>query len=180
MDCSTPVFPIYHRLLDLAQTYIHWVSDAIQPSHPLSSHSFIRVFSNQSAVHIRWPKYWSFSFSISLSKEYSGLNISFRIDWVISLKYKGLSRVFSNITVQKHQFFRAQLSLWSSTHIQQMSKFANKGLSSQNCDFPIVMYGCENWALKKAEHRRIDAFELWCWRRHWESLGLQGDQASQS
>ena len=65
----------------------------------------IRVFSNESVLHIRWPKYWSFSFSISPANEYSGL-ISFRIDWS-----KGLSRVFSNTTVQKRQFFGAQLSL---------------------------------------------------------------------
>ena len=68
----------------------------------------IRVFSNESALHIGWPKYWSFSFSISPSNEYSGL-ISFRMDWLISLLSKGLSRVLSNTTVQKHQFFVAQL-----------------------------------------------------------------------
>ena len=72
----------------------------------------IGVFSTESVLHIRWPKYWSFSFSISPSNEYSGL-ISFRI----SLQSKGLSRVFSNTTVQKHQFFGAQLSLWSNSHI---------------------------------------------------------------
>ena len=70
----------------------------------------IRGFSNESILCIRWPKYWSFSFSISPSKEYSGL-ISFRMTGWISLQSKGLSRVFSNITVQKHQFFSAQLSL---------------------------------------------------------------------
>ena len=71
----------------------------------------IRVFSNELAVHIRWPKYWSinFSFSISPSNEYSGL-ISFRMDWFISLQSKGLSRVFSNTTVQKRQFFGTQSS----------------------------------------------------------------------
>ena len=63
----------------------------------------ISVFSNESALCIRWPKYWSFSFSISPSNEYSGL-ISFRIDWLDLLQYKGLSRVFSNTSVQKHQF----------------------------------------------------------------------------
>ena len=68
----------------------------------------IRVFSSESVLCIRWPKYWSFSFSISPSNEYSGL-ISFRIDWFD--QSKGLSRVFSNTTVQKHQFFGAQLSL---------------------------------------------------------------------
>ena len=72
----------------------------------------IRVFSNESVLHIRWPKYWSFSFSISPSNEYSGL-ISFRMDWLDLLA----SRVFSKTTVQKHQFFGAQFSLWSNSHI---------------------------------------------------------------
>ena len=70
----------------------------------------IRVFSNEWALRIRWPKYWNFSFSISASNEYSGLIFS-RIDCVISLQSKGLSRVFSRTTVQKHQFFGAQTSL---------------------------------------------------------------------
>ena len=70
----------------------------------------IRVFSNESVLRISWPKYWSFSFNISPSNEHSGL-ISFRMGGWISLQSKGFSRVFSNTTVQKHQFFRAQLSL---------------------------------------------------------------------
>ena len=70
----------------------------------------IRVFSNESVLCIRWPTYWSFSFSISPSNVYSGL-VSFRMDWWISLQSKGLLRVFSNATVQKHQFFGTQLSL---------------------------------------------------------------------
>ena len=76
----------------------------------------IRVFSNESVLRSRWPKYWNFHFSISLSKEYSGL-ISFRMDCWISLQSKGLSRVFSNTTFQKHQFFSTQPSLWSNSHI---------------------------------------------------------------
>ena len=84
----------------------------------------IRVFSNESALHMRWPKYWSFSFSIIPSKEIPGL-ISFRMDWLdllewtgwISLQSKGLSRVFSNTTVQKHQFFGGQPSSQSNSHI---------------------------------------------------------------
>ena len=75
----------------------------------------IRVFSNESALRIRWPKYWSFSFNISLSNEYLGL-ISFRMDWLDLLASKGLTRVFSN-TVQKHQFFSTQLSLYVNSHI---------------------------------------------------------------
>ena len=88
MDFSMPGFPVHHQLPELAQTHVHHVSDAIQPSHPLSSPSSppsifpsIRVFSNESVLCIRWPKYWSFSFSISPPNEYSGL-ISFRMDWL--------------------------------------------------------------------------------------------------
>ena len=71
----------YHQLPELTQTHVHWVGDAIQPPHPLSfpSPTAFRVFSNESALHIRWPKYWSFTFSINPFNEYSGL-ISFRID----------------------------------------------------------------------------------------------------
>ena len=76
----------------------------------------IRVFSNESALRIRWPKYWSFNFSISSSNEHTGL-IFFRIDCLISLQSKGLSRVFSNTTVQNHQFFGTQLSLSSNSYI---------------------------------------------------------------
>ena len=71
---------------------------------------------HESVLRIRWPKCWSFSFSISPSNEYSGL-ISFRMDWLDLLAVKGFSRVFSNTTVQKHQFFHTQLSLWSNSHI---------------------------------------------------------------
>ena len=78
--------------------------------------SSIRVFSNESALHLRRPKYWSFSFSISPSNEHPGL-ISFRWTGWISLQSKGLSRVFSNTTVKKHQFFGAQLSLEYKSHI---------------------------------------------------------------
>ena len=76
----------------------------------------IRVFFNELILHIRWPKYWRFSFSISPSNEYSGL-ISFRVDWLDLLAVLGLSRVFSNTTIQKHQFFSAQLSSQSNCHI---------------------------------------------------------------
>ena len=77
----------------------------------------IRVFSNESTLRMRWPKYWSFSFSISPSNEHPGL-ISFRMDWLDLLAVQGtLSRVFSNTTVQKHRFFGAQLSSQSNCHI---------------------------------------------------------------
>ena len=87
MDCSTPGFPVHHQLLEPTQTHVHRVSDAnhlilCRPLRlPPSIFPSIRVFSNESVFRIRWPKYWSFSFSISPSNEYSGL-ISFRIDWL--------------------------------------------------------------------------------------------------
>ena len=123
MNRSMPGLPIHHHLPEFTQTHVHWVSDAIQPSHLLLSPSplapmppSIRVFSNESALHMRWPKYWSFSFSISPSKEHPEL-ISFRMDWLDLLESTGLSRVFSNTTVQKHQFFGTQLSSQSNSHI---------------------------------------------------------------
>ena len=94
MDCSTPGFPVLHHLPEFAQTHVHWVGDAIQPFHPLSPSpptfnlSSIRVFSNESVLHIRWPKYWSFSFSISSSNEHPGV-ISFRMDWLDLLAVQG-------------------------------------------------------------------------------------------
>ena len=95
MDCSMPGFPVHHQLLEPAQTHVHRAGDAIQPSHPLVSPSppafnlsSIKVFSNESVLHIRWPKYWSFIFSISPSNEYSGL-ISFRVHWFDLLMVQG-------------------------------------------------------------------------------------------
>ena len=86
MNRSMPGFPVHHHLPEFTQTHVHQVRDAIQPSHSLSSLLLlppippsIRVFSNESTIHMRWPKYWSFSFSIIPSKEIPGL-ISFRMD----------------------------------------------------------------------------------------------------
>ena len=95
---SMPGLPVHHQLPEFTQTHVHRVGDAIQSSHPLSSPSpapippSIRVFSNESTLHMRWPKYWSFRFSINPFNEYPGL-ISFRMDCWISLQSKGLSRV---------------------------------------------------------------------------------------
>ena len=118
MDCCMPGFPILSQLPEFVHFHIHWVGDAIQPFHPLlppfpscpnlSQH---QVFSNELALCIRWPKYWSFSFSISPSNDYSEL-ISFRMDWLdLLVLSNGLSRVFSSTTVRKHQLFSAQPSL---------------------------------------------------------------------
>ena len=121
MDSSTPGLPIHHQLPEFTQTHVHWVGDAIQPSHPLSSPSpalnlpSIRVFSNESALHIRWPNYWSFSFSISPSNERPGL-ISFRMDWLDLLAVQGtlkslLQHHSSKASILPHSaFFIVQLS----------------------------------------------------------------------
>ena len=87
VNCSTPGLPVHHQLPEFTHTHVRWFGDAIQPSHLLLSPSppapiplSIRVFSNESSLHMRWPKYWSFSFSIIPFKEHPGL-ISFRMDW---------------------------------------------------------------------------------------------------
>ena len=119
MDCSTPGFPVHHQLLELAQTHVHWVSDAIQPSHPLLSPSppafnlsQHQGLSNVSVLCIRWP-----GIEVSASASVLTMNIQdwypLRLTGLISLQSKELSRVFSNTIVQKHQLFRTQLSLWS-------------------------------------------------------------------
>ena len=95
MDCSTPGLPVPHHLPEFAQVHVHCINDVIQPSHPLMPSFFlplifpsIKDFSNELALHINWPKYWSFSFSISLSNEYSGL-IFFKIGWFELLAAQG-------------------------------------------------------------------------------------------
>ena len=122
MNRSMPGLPLHHQLLEFTQTYVHQVSDAIQPSHPLSSPSppapnppSIRVFSNESALHKRWPKCWSFSFSIIPSKEHPGL-ISFRMDWLDLLPVQGtlkslLQHHCSKPSIlRRSAFFTVQLS----------------------------------------------------------------------
>ena len=120
MNCSTPGLPIHHQLPGFTQTHVHRVGDAIQPSHPLLLLPLIppsiRVFSNESTLRMRWPKYWSFSFSVSLPMNTQDWSLLGWTGW-ISLQSKWLSRVFCNTTVQKHQFFGAQLSSLSNSHI---------------------------------------------------------------
>ena len=109
MVCSPPAFPVRHGLLEFAQTHVHWISDAIQPSHPLPlSSPFAFSFSQHQSLFqwvgssIRWLKYWRFSISIIPSNEYLGL-ISFKIDWFDLLAVKGFSTVFSSTTIQIFQ-----------------------------------------------------------------------------
>ena len=122
VNCSTPGLPVHHQHPEFTQTHVHRISDAIQPSHPLSSPSppapippSIRVFSNESTLHIRCPKYWSFSFSITGSKENQGL-ICFRMDWLHLLAVQEtlkslLQHHNSKASILRHSaFFTIQLS----------------------------------------------------------------------
>ena len=111
MNCSMPGLPVHHQLPEFTQTHVHWVSDAILPSHSLlllpSIFPSIRVFSNESALHIRWPKYWNFSFSISPSSEHPGL-ISFRMNWLDLLAVQGTLK-----SLLQHHSSKASI-LWHS------------------------------------------------------------------
>ena len=122
MNCSTPGIPVHHQLLEFTQTHVHQVGDAIhhlilcRPLLLLSSiFTSIRVFSNESVLCIRWPKYWSFSFNISPSNEHPGL-ISFRMDWLDLLAIQGthkslLQHYSSKASILRHSaFFTTQLS----------------------------------------------------------------------
>ena len=123
MDCSMPGFPVLHNLPEFAQTHVHWVSDAIQLLYPLLPTSPPALDLSQLqglfewvSSSIRCPKHWHFNFNISPSNEHPGLISLGRTGW-ISLQSEGLSRVFSNTTVQKHQFFGTQLSSQFNSHI---------------------------------------------------------------
>ena len=122
MNCGMPGFPVHHQLLEFTLTHVHWVGDDIQPSHPLLSilllpsiFPSIRVFSNESGLGIRWPKYWSFSFNIIPSSEHPRL-ISFRMDWLDLLEVHGtlkslLQHHSSKASILQHSaFFIVQLS----------------------------------------------------------------------
>ena len=135
MDCSTPSFPGHHQLLELAQTDVHWVSDAIQPSHPLSipSPSAFNLFQHQglfqwvSSSH-QVAKVLEFQLHHQ-SFQWNSRLISFRIDWFDLPAIQETPRVFSKTTVQKHQFFGAQPSLWSNSHTHNMTTGKTKALT---------------------------------------------------
>ena len=119
---SMPGLPVHHQFLELTQTHAHWVGDAIQPSHPLPSSSppalnfcSIRVFSNESALHIRCPKYWSFSFKISPSNEHPGL-ISFRMNCLDLLSVQGTLK-----SLLQHHSWKASILLHSAFFTVQLS-----------------------------------------------------------
>ena len=122
MNCSMPGLSVHHQLPEFTQTHIHQVCDAIQPSHALSSPfppapipPSIRFFSNESTLRMRWPKYWSFSFSIIPSKEIPGL-ISFRMDWLDFLVVRGILKC-----LLQHHSSKASILWCSAFFISQLS-----------------------------------------------------------
>ena len=123
LDCNIPGFPVRHHLLEFVQALVHWVGDAIQPSHPLSSTSLllsnfpsIRVLSSESVFRSRWPKYWSFSFSINPSNQCLGL-ISVRIDWFDLLAVQGTLKSLLQPHSSKTSILLHSASLWSNSDI---------------------------------------------------------------
>ena len=123
MDCSTPGFPVHHQLPEFTQINVHWVSDAMQPSHPLSSPSPPAFNLSQHQGLFQWvssshqvAKILEFQFQHQSFHEYSGL-ISFRMDWLDLVAVQQTLKSLLQITVQKHQYFGAQLSLRANSHI---------------------------------------------------------------
>ena len=129
MDCSMPGLPVHHHHPELPQTHVRWVSDAIQLSHPLlpllllpSNFPCIWVVSSESALCIRWPRYLSFSFSISPSKEYSGL-ISFKVDWFDLLAVKeGLKSLLQNYSLKASILWYSAFFIFQLTSIHDYWK----------------------------------------------------------
>jgi len=123
LNCSTPGFPVLYYLPEFAQTHVHWVYDAIQPSHPLlclllllpSVFPSISTFSSESVLHIRWSKYWSFNFSISPSSVYSGF-YSFRIDKFDLLAVQGTLK-----SLLQHHSLKASILQCSAFFVVQLS-----------------------------------------------------------
>ena len=134
MNCSTPGLPVHHQLPEFTQTHVHRVGDAIQPSHSLSSPSPPAPNpSQQSTLHMRWPKYWSFSFSIIPSKEHPGL-ISFRMDWLDLLPVQGILR-----SLLQHHSSKASI-LWHSAFftVQLSHPYMTTGKTIALTDGPLL------------------------------------------
>ena len=144
MNCSTPGLPVHHQLPEFTQIHVHRVSDAIQPSHPLAPLLLlppippsIRVFSNESILRMRWPNYWSFSFSISPSNEHPGL-ISFRMDWLDLLAVQGTLK-----SLLQHHSSKAS-NLWHSAFftVQLSHPYMTTGKTIALIDRPLLAKKC--------------------------------------
>ena len=145
-DCSTPGLPVHHQLLEFIQTHVLWVGDIIQPSHPLSSPSPCAFNISQHQRLYQWVISTHQVLVASVSASVLSMNIQ---DWfpvelngLIFLQSKGLSRVFSNTTVQKHQFFSTQLSLWSNSHLDLSLGFLPSGFPLYEVALFIYLLVC--------------------------------------
>ena len=153
MDHSTPGFLVLHDLPEFAQTHVHWINDVIQPSHSLLSPSPLAFSLSQYqglfqwvGSSIRWPQYWSFSSSISPSNEYSVL-ISFRIAWFVLLTVQG-----TLTSLLQHYSLKASMANLDSILKSRDVTLPTKTYIVKATVFPVVMYECESWTIKKAEH----------------------------
>ena len=151
MDCSTPGSSVIYYLPEFAQIHVHWVGNAIQTSHPLSFilllpliFPSIRVFGNESVLRIRWPKYWSFSCSISPSNEYSGL-ISFRIDWFDLLAVQGTLK-----SLLQHYSLKASILCCSAFFMVQLSHPYHISSSKEGVEEKL-----EKWVIPKVNNEVI-------------------------
>jgi len=163
MDCAMPGFPVLHHLPELAQTPVHWVHNAIQPSHPLSSPSLPAFYLSQYQGLFQWT---GSSHQVAKVLE---LHFHPQFSSVQSLSHVRLFATRSNQSILKE--INPDYSLEGlMTNLDSILKrrditFPTKVRLVKAIVFPVVMYGCESWTINKAECQRIDAFELWCWRR---------------
>ena len=177
MDCSMPGFLALHYLFEFAQTYVHWVGDAIQPSHPLSSPSPPTFNLSQHQGFFKWVSSLhqvAKVLEFQLQHQSSGFITFWQIDGetmetvtdFIFLGFKITTDGDSSHEIKR----RLLLGRKVMTNPDNILKSRDITLSTKvhlvkAMVFPVIMYGCESWTIKKAEHWRINAFELWCWRK---------------
>ena len=167
MDCSTPGFPVHHQLLEFTQTHVHWVSDAIHSSHPLSSPSPAFNLSQHQGL-FKW---------VSSSHQVAEI-LEFQLQHQMKKKWKQWQILFSwapkslqtMTAMMKLKDASLLLGIKAITNLDSILKsrdvtLLTKVLMVKVMVFPVVIYGCESWTIKKAECQRTDAFEQWCWRR---------------
>ena len=172
IDCSMPGLPVHHQLPEFTQTHVHWVGDPIQPSHPLSSLSPPALNLSQ---HQGLFKLVSYLHQVAKVLEFQLQHQSFQ--WTPRETVETMSDFIfggSKITADgdcNHEIKR-RLLLGRKVMTNLDSIFKSRDITLPTkvrlvkaMVFPVVMYGCESWTVKNAEHWRIDAFELWCWRR---------------
>ena len=169
MDCSTPGLPVHHRLLEFTQTHVHWVSDAIQPSHPLLFPSTPTFNLSQDQSFFPMSQFFisgGKKIGVSASASVFPMNIQdwFPLGWIglISFQFKGFSRVFSIPIVQKHQFFGAQLSLGGKPVL-----YLKRGLQRCNLGFPVNSVGKNLLPMQKMQVRSLGWEDLL--EKEWQS-----------